>query len=164
MSFNESVENIRVDDNHILRADKDGQTIELDLDTILGNDNGHFQWGGSSTFSSFLSLASCQACFKTQLANILPCIDYSQSAENVTFSVEGGANVPVLRAKLGGGEGADVNLAERIAFEDGKLVFSMLASRNCQLNAEANTLYRRVNSNSTEFSNTSLKALTMAMA
>lgn len=54
MSFNQSVENIRVDENHILRADKDGQTIELDLDTVLGNDNGRFVWGGRGT--SFLSL------------------------------------------------------------------------------------------------------------
>lgn len=68
MSFHESVENIRVDDGHTLRADKDGQTIELDLDTILGNDNGRFQWSGSSTFPSFLSFASCQACFRTSLA------------------------------------------------------------------------------------------------
>lgn len=54
--------------------------------------------------------------------------DFSQSAKDISFSLEGGANVPILRANLGGAPDeyspADVNLAERIRNDNGALVFS----------------------------------------
>lgn len=53
--------------------------------------------------------------------------DFADTAENITFSIEGGASVPVLRARLQKLDGewvdADVNLAERIGNEDGRLSF-----------------------------------------
>jgi hypothetical protein len=53
--------------------------------------------------------------------------DFSGSAENINFNIEGD-NVPILRASLGDGEGGwqdrDVNLAERIGNEGGNFVFS----------------------------------------
>lgn len=53
--------------------------------------------------------------------------DFSDTAENVRFGIEGGASVPVLRARLkklnGEWVDADVNLAERVKNEDGRFVF-----------------------------------------
>ncbi|PQE28588.1 Cyanovirin-N protein [Rutstroemia sp. NJR-2017a WRK4] len=104
-SFHLSAEDIRVDDNHILRArlrNENGEMVdaELDLNTCLGNENGMIQWDGR---------------------------DFSHSAEAVTFHMEGGANVPVLRTHLKSRDGEDysrdVNLAERIGNENGRFVF-----------------------------------------
>ena len=53
--------------------------------------------------------------------------DFSHSAENVTFSIEGGGQVPVLRTFLRSVDGEefarDVNLAERIENHDGRFVY-----------------------------------------
>ncbi|PQE23846.1 Cyanovirin-N protein [Rutstroemia sp. NJR-2017a BBW] len=106
-SFHLSAEDIRVDDNHILRArlrNENGEMVdaELDLNTCLGNDNGMIHWDGR---------------------------DFSHSAEGVTFHMEGGADVPVLRTHLKSRDGEDysrdVNLAERIGNENGRFVFRM---------------------------------------
>lgn len=55
-------------------------------------------------------------------------MNFTETAENVTFSIEGGGAVPVLRANLktadGGRRGADVNLSERVENNDGHLVFN----------------------------------------
>ncbi|KAK1758821.1 Cyanovirin-N [Echria macrotheca] len=105
MSFHLSSTDIRVDDGHILRARLDnggGEHVdaEFDLNTVLGNNNGNFEWGGS---------------------------DFSHSAEEVTFSIEGDESVPVLRARLrnmeGNAEWRDVNLSERITNQGGSFVF-----------------------------------------
>ena len=62
---------------------------------------GHFQWDG---------------------------VNFADSAENVHFAIEGGGEVPVLRATLtnedGDGEERDLNLSERISNNDGQFVFS----------------------------------------
>lgn len=54
-------------------------------------------------------------------------VNFTESAENVTFSIEGGGAVPVLRANLrnaeGNSQGADVNLSERVENDNGNLVF-----------------------------------------
>ncbi|KAJ2975660.1 hypothetical protein NQ176_g5399 [Zarea fungicola] len=106
MSFHEGASNIRVDDGHILRAtlrNNNGEEVEaeLDLDQVIGNNNARFQWGSAN---------------------------FSQSAKDISFSLEGGANVPILRANLGGAPDeyspADVNLAERIRNDNGALVFN----------------------------------------
>ncbi|KAK0649236.1 Cyanovirin-N [Cercophora newfieldiana] len=105
MSFHGSAQNIRVDDGHILRAtlfNAEGEEVEaeIDLDTIIGNDNGFFSWGGEN---------------------------FSHSAEHVNFSIEGDDSVPILRAHLADVEGnvneRDVNLAERIGNDNGSFVF-----------------------------------------
>ncbi|CAG8949288.1 hypothetical protein HYFRA_00004913 [Hymenoscyphus fraxineus] len=105
MSFHSTAQDIRVDDNHILRArlqnnNGDWVDAEMDLNTCLANNNGHFEWTGQG---------------------------FSNSIQSMSFSIEGGANVPILRAQLLNVEGqccgADVNLAERIANEDGRFVF-----------------------------------------
>ncbi|KAK3939520.1 putative cyanovirin-n family protein [Diplogelasinospora grovesii] len=103
--FHVASEDIRVDNGHILRARvaKGGEHVdaEIDLNTVLGNENGHFAWGGEG---------------------------FALSAQNITFSIEGGASVPVLRAELRKVDGelvnADVNLAERIVNDDGRLVLA----------------------------------------
>ena len=52
------------------------------------------------------------------------------SAEDVSFDIEGGGEVPVLRARLRNSDGdmvdADVNLSERIENIDGQFTFGML--------------------------------------
>lgn len=68
---------------------------------LNNNKTGRFYWGGSN---------------------------FTETAESVTFSIEGGGDVPVLRARLRNAEGAhidaDVNLAERIENDNGILVFN----------------------------------------
>ncbi|KAL2270631.1 hypothetical protein VTJ83DRAFT_2 [Remersonia thermophila] len=103
--FHASAADIRVDDGHILRGvltnvDGEGVEAEFDLNTVIGNNNGSFEWGGA---------------------------DFAYSAEEITFSIEGADSVPVLRALLRNvdGElvGADINLAERIGNINGEFVF-----------------------------------------
>ncbi|KAK2049406.1 CVNH domain-containing protein [Colletotrichum somersetense] len=106
MSFHVSAQDIRVDDGHILRArltNADGESVdaEMNLNDCLGNNNGSFEWGGNG---------------------------FANSAEGIYFDIEGGANVPVLRARLFNVEGqpidCNVNLAERIGNENGCFCFN----------------------------------------
>ncbi|KAL5362221.1 Cyanovirin-N [Aspergillus floccosus] len=105
MSFHERAEDIRLDDGHILvarLADGEGEfhEVSIDLNEFLGNSEGSFEWGGEN---------------------------FSLSAEDISFELEGDDNVPILRAKLANSEGehhdADVNLAERIGNENGSFAF-----------------------------------------
>ncbi len=54
--------------------------------------------------------------------------DFAASAQNISFSIEGGGALPVLRASLqdtaGGYVDADLNLAERIENSNGQFVFN----------------------------------------
>ncbi|TDZ34327.1 Cyanovirin-N-like protein [Colletotrichum trifolii] len=106
MSFHASAQEIRVDDGHILRAqlangDGEWNDVEVNLNDFLGNDNGSFQWGGQG---------------------------FSNSAEDIHFTLEGDDNVPILRARLFNLEGeavdADVNLSERVGNDNGNFVFA----------------------------------------
>lgn len=58
--------------------------------------------------------------------------NFSHSAENVHFAIEGEGSVPVLRATLrdaeGNEENRDLNLAERISNENGRFEFSTVPS------------------------------------
>ncbi|RYP27931.1 hypothetical protein DL767_007458 [Monosporascus sp. MG133] len=105
MSFHSSAQDITVD-GHILKAqlrNEDGDNVgaEINLDDYIGNNDGRFEWGGNG---------------------------FSQTAENIHFSIEGGDNVPILRARLQNLEGeyvdADLNLAERFSNENGRFIFS----------------------------------------
>ncbi|KAI0113417.1 Cyanovirin-N [Daldinia grandis] len=105
-NFYASSQDIRVDDGHILRArlrTEDGGEIdsEVDLNQFIGNDNGRFEWGG---------------------------VNFSETARDVSFSIEGGDSVPVLRAELqnldGEWVGADINLGERISNDNGHFQFA----------------------------------------
>ncbi|RYP49257.1 hypothetical protein DL769_011099 [Monosporascus sp. CRB-8-3] len=105
MSFHSSAEDITVD-GHILKAqlrNEGGENVhaEINLDDYVGNNDGRFEWGGNG---------------------------FSQTAEDIRFSIEGAANVPVLRARLRNLEGefvdADLNLAERFSNDNGGFVFS----------------------------------------
>jgi hypothetical protein len=105
MSFHASAQNIRVDDGHMLRAtlfNADGEPVEaeFDLNSVIGNDNGTFVWGSG---------------------------DFSGSAEEISFSLEGDESVPILRAILRDVEGnlehRDINLSERIGNDNGSFVF-----------------------------------------
>lgn len=105
MSFNASAQNIRIEGNNLVATvsnDAGHQAdASLDLNAIIGNDDGRFSWGGA---------------------------DFVSSAENITLSIEGDAGVPILRAQLKNIAGdlvdADLNLAERIANDNGQLVFT----------------------------------------
>ncbi|KAL2139448.1 hypothetical protein VTI28DRAFT_5141 [Corynascus sepedonium] len=106
MSFHKSAQDIEIVDNHILKAllaDANGEYVEAeyDLGQVIGNNNGQFEWGG---------------------------VNFDDSAEEVTLSLEGDDSVPVLRATLLDVEGnrvmADINLAERIGNENGEFVFN----------------------------------------
>ncbi|KAI5854963.1 Cyanovirin-N [Tricharina praecox] len=105
MSFHLSSEEICVEDNRILvgrlrKEDGSLNETQIDLDQFIGNNNGHFQWDGEG---------------------------FSGSASNVHFSIEGGGEVPVLRANLrdenGEEKSADINLAERVQNHNGEFVF-----------------------------------------
>ncbi|OGE57209.1 hypothetical protein PENARI_c002G06123 [Penicillium arizonense] len=105
MSFHESATHIELEDGHILKAvlrneDGDEQESTLDLNTIIGNNDGHFYWEGEN---------------------------FHESASDISFEREGDEETPVLRAVLGNVEGegqdADINLAERITNINGELVF-----------------------------------------
>ncbi|KAK1590486.1 CVNH domain-containing protein [Colletotrichum navitas] len=106
MSFHVSAQDVRVDDGYILRARlnrEDGECVdaEYNLNECLGNSNGSFEWGGSN---------------------------FAQSAEDIHFSIEGDAGVPVLRARLFNVEGqpidCNVNLSERIGNDNGCFCFN----------------------------------------
>ncbi|PWY86894.1 Cyanovirin-N [Aspergillus heteromorphus CBS 117.55] len=105
MSFFRTANDIRVDDGHILVANVQRENGEFDestfdLNECLGNNEGRFQWGGSN---------------------------FSESAQDIQFHIEGGDNVPVLRARLANSEDqfsdADVNLAEHITNNNGVLEY-----------------------------------------
>ncbi|KAH7305519.1 Cyanovirin-N [Stachybotrys elegans] len=105
MTFHESAQNITVEDGHILRAelcnvDGDFVEAEFDLNTCIGNNNGSFQWDG---------------------------VDFANSAEEISFEIEGDASVPILRAKLynmnGDAVDADINLGERLSNDNGEFRF-----------------------------------------
>ncbi|EKV10851.1 Cyanovirin-N [Penicillium digitatum] len=106
MSFHETSTHIELEEGHILRAilrTEDGGEKEsiIDLNHCIGNDNGRFLWGSS---------------------------DFSASACDIRFDIEGEESVPVLRAVLRDVDNeehnADVNLAERIGNDNGNLVFN----------------------------------------
>ncbi|KAJ5586718.1 Cyanovirin-N [Penicillium hispanicum] len=105
MSFHTSAVGFDLHDDHILRAilrneDDEEQESELDLNTIIGNENGEFSWGGEN---------------------------FQASATSIELHGEGDEGIPVLRALLGNLDGeevpADINLAERIGNDNGNLVF-----------------------------------------
>jgi len=107
MSFANSAHDVHLNEpnGHILVAqlyDANGELkeAEIDLDDYIGNDDGHFQWGAEG---------------------------FSGSAEEITFSFEGEANAPVLRALLrdqdGNYEPRDINLGERIRNSNGEFEF-----------------------------------------
>ena len=79
---------------------------------------GRFDWSGQSTWLFNYIL---KGLIFTHVA------DFSETAENISFSIEGGADVPVLRARLQKLDGeyvdADVNLAERVSNDNGRLSF-----------------------------------------
>ncbi|KAL2061389.1 hypothetical protein VTL71DRAFT_7662 [Oculimacula yallundae] len=104
MSFHASAQDIRVEENHILRAtipNNDGEMVEaeLDLNNCIGNNNGSFQWEGQG---------------------------FTDSGDNFSFNFEGDG-IPVLRGELQNVEGeacsCDINIAERISNQNGQLVF-----------------------------------------
>lgn len=68
-----------------------------------------------------------------QLTQFLLLTGFADSAENIHFSIEGGDNVPILRAQLRNIEGelvdADINLSERIGNDNGQFVFRELHPR-----------------------------------
>ncbi|KAF2797568.1 Cyanovirin-N [Melanomma pulvis-pyrius CBS 109.77] len=106
MSFHLSAEDIRIDDNHILRArlqniDGDWCDAEIDLDNHLGNNEGEIQWDSAN---------------------------FSHSVDNVEFRIEGDGEVPVLRCRCRDSDGnefaRDVNLSERIENQNGQFVFN----------------------------------------
>ncbi|KAF1967091.1 Cyanovirin-N [Bimuria novae-zelandiae CBS 107.79] len=108
MTFHYTAEegSIHVEGNHILKArlqrpDGEYQDAEIDLNNHIGNENGSFFWDGEN---------------------------FSDSAEDVHFTIEGEGEVPVLRATLHNADGegvqCDLNLAERISNNDGSFVFS----------------------------------------
>ncbi|EKD17170.1 uncharacterized protein L3040_005392 [Drepanopeziza brunnea f. sp. 'multigermtubi'] len=109
MSFHASAQDVRVEDNHILKAtltNAAGEPVEaeLDLDNCIGNQDGRFEWGGQG---------------------------FSDSGQNFSFGIEGGEGgedgLPILRGELSNVEGepvaCDINLSERIENRDGELVF-----------------------------------------
>ncbi|KAH8880813.1 Cyanovirin-N [Thozetella sp. PMI_491] len=148
MSFHASSSDIRVDDGHILRAkvrreDGSESDTEINLNDFIGNNNGaslppHVTAPFCSSAAKWPALPRCcvfsSRPSSTQPANHLAGTfewgsqNFSESAQNIRFSVEGGDNVPVLRAELRDADGnwheRDVNLGERIGNDNGNLVYN----------------------------------------
>ncbi|KAF3042053.1 hypothetical protein E8E11_004708 [Didymella keratinophila] len=122
MSFHYSAQDIRVDDGHILRArlqqaDGEWNDSEIDLNQFIGNDNGRF----SSSMTVEIPL--------TVLGHFYwDGRDFSGSAENIHFTIEGDGSVPVLRASLcdqdGNYQERDLNLSERVSNNDGNFNYN----------------------------------------
>ncbi|PIG79607.1 cyanovirin-N [Aspergillus arachidicola] len=78
----------------------DWEDAEIDLNGIIGNDDGHFVWKEPN---------------------------FIGTAREVVFNFEGADNVPVLRAQLRNRQGnwvpADINLGERLINRDGRFEF-----------------------------------------
>ncbi|KAJ5104391.1 hypothetical protein NUU61_001738 [Penicillium alfredii] len=119
MSFHASATSIELEDDYVLKAvlrDEDGDEQEstLDLNDILGNNDGNYDFN----------------CYFTTAPNeilLLGGENFKDSAQDISLNREGDDEVPILRAVLNNvdGEGveADINLAERITNENGNLVF-----------------------------------------
>jgi hypothetical protein len=125
MSFHASATSIDLEDGHILKAtlrnsENDEVESELDLNEIIGNNNG---------------LSHCLRCHFAVLMYLPGSFEwggenFQHSAEDIELTHEerdDGEAIPVLRATLGNLDGenvpADINLAERITNEDGNLKF-----------------------------------------
>ncbi|CAO1603611.1 hypothetical protein XANCAGTX0491_007193 [Xanthoria calcicola] len=102
--FHTSAEDTHLDGTvlkaRLINPDGEHQDAAINLDDILGNNEGAFAWGGSG---------------------------FSGSAEEIRFDFEGEDNHPALRARLfnSGGEAVDavVNLAERLGNQNGGFHF-----------------------------------------
>ncbi|KAM5443537.1 hypothetical protein MferCBS31731_001310 [Microsporum ferrugineum] len=106
MSFHESAREVRVEDGRTLVADLrndngDFVNARLDLNTVLGNNDGRFCWGGGG---------------------------FSDSASDIYFQFDQPTNLPILRAKLTASDGSKfdgvVNLSERITNNNGSFEFT----------------------------------------
>ncbi|KAF4980017.1 hypothetical protein FZEAL_3879 [Fusarium zealandicum] len=124
VNFHLSSEDIELRDGHILVAKcSNGEEhidSELDLNYYIGNSDGAFQWGGESKSKYHQSPKfPCTYTFFPQ--------DFADSAEDISFELEGDDNVPVLRASLNPADGdpveANINLAECIGNDGGVLVY-----------------------------------------
>ncbi|KAF8849336.1 Cyanovirin-N [Acephala macrosclerotiorum] len=101
MSFHLSSQNARLEGSALVATltNVEGAEVEssIDLNSIIGNEDGRFFWGGA---------------------------DFASSCENLSFRFEGDDNVPILRAQLRNAEGelvdADLNLGERIGNNNGQ--------------------------------------------
>ena len=149
MSFHATGEGFHVE-NHVLKGrlrNTGGATVDahINLDDFLGNEDGEFGCSPrrESSFYSFNSItgSGCRQVplgrklyvhamlFSLRLVQgLLTCLTaFSKTAENVHFAIEGGASVPVLRARLRKLDGSyvdsAVNLAERIKNVDGRFVY-----------------------------------------
>ncbi|KUI55824.1 hypothetical protein VP1G_03200 [Cytospora mali] len=100
------IPSIRVDEGHVLHCRvvrEDGEHVDarIDLNSCIGNENGHFQWGGQN---------------------------FAETAREIRFNIEGETQ-PILRAQLKSlddqWEDRDINLTERIMNRDGQLVFEL---------------------------------------
>ncbi|KAF2868458.1 Cyanovirin-N [Massariosphaeria phaeospora] len=103
MSFHTSAKDISIDGStlkaRLVNVYGKHQDAEIDLNGIIGNNNGTFKWGDYG---------------------------FADSGDQISFSLEGN-NVPILRARLfnddGEGQDADINLAERLSNYNGELHF-----------------------------------------
>ncbi|KAM5363915.1 hypothetical protein ACJZ2D_011767 [Fusarium nematophilum] len=106
MGFHETAQDITLEDGHILKAqlqNEDGEYVdaEIDLNSFIGNSDGSFEWGGEN---------------------------FADSAEDISFDLEGDDSTPILRATLGNLEGegveSDINLSEHIQNENGEFQYT----------------------------------------
>ena len=128
-AFHLTATDVRIEDGHLLVAslqygDDEWQESTIDLDQYIGNDEGKLILPTMHHDQPPLHLAKCDL---TIGRFVWDGENFSESAENVHFAIEGGADVPVLRAQLPTSDGelvdADLNLGERIDNRDGEFVF-----------------------------------------
>ncbi|KAI9375893.1 Cyanovirin-N [Aspergillus egyptiacus] len=107
MSFHITAANVELEKNRILSAylpTRQGHGVgkwrTMNLDDVLGNDNGSFAWDW---------------------------VNFSHSAQDIRLERQGRDKIPILYAKLRNAKGqwvdASVNLGERIANDEGEFKF-----------------------------------------
>ncbi|KAG0199887.1 hypothetical protein BGX28_006912 [Mortierella sp. GBA30] len=108
--FSHTSKDIQLINGHILKAEcetRDGQWVpsELNLDDIIGNNNGNFEWSGEN---------------------------YSKSANDIRLQLSYDES-PKLEAQLqtkeGESRGSYILLDHRIENEDGRLIFTAVGSQ-----------------------------------
>lgn len=130
MSFAESAEDVRLEDGCMLLANlqnEDGEMVEasIDLNSCIGNNDGihiHlFYLSAQWSIHNMLMDDQTTGSFEWEGEN------FAESAQEISFEIEGDEMIPVLRAELHSVEGewvaCDINLAERISNQNGSFVF-----------------------------------------
>ena len=124
MSFHSTASDIEIVDGHVLKADltnADGEEQEatIDLDEIIGNNNGKLDLLGLVSDFQLSNMAAGEFYWEGE--------NFSHCASDMELDFDNDDGLPILRAKLNNVDGEEIdnviNLAERIGNNDGFFQF-----------------------------------------